>query len=304
MKRPLRNNVQLLAGGSIYDVAFKPPSNFSWQGGPVLPNVDIFPIFFGAYPYTAQMSDLYKRVVVSPYIAWLNEYSTPLQTIGYGSFQGSLTVTSTSVLPSPSIPEARLKKYIMNLIADGTIRASSNLYVPFHFPSSLQVIPQDASNADYCGYHGSIDISSLGLDTQYVTFGVLGDISHVAGCGADPLSAIFSTSCHELLETITDPLVDVATFQPVLHGWIDSPTGPNASSLGEIADVCNGGGAPYTFDDGKMYVLEKGWSNKYKSCIAYPVGQGPYETLEGSPGGAVGEEVPVTNLFAAGLALL
>ncbi|KAJ3059299.1 hypothetical protein HDU98_004693, partial [Podochytrium sp. JEL0797] len=52
-------------------------------------------------------------------------------------------------------------------------------------------------------------------------------------CGwGNPLSNTCATSSHELVESITDPLMNLAT-------GLGSPVGWYAAKSGEIGDICN-----------------------------------------------------------------
>ena len=91
------------------------------------------------------------------------------------------------------------------------------------------------------------------------------DANIVAGCGSatadTPEKVLQSYTSHELVETITDPDVALATTSGPPLAWYD-PT------FGEIADICQGlAEGPVTGTDGVSYVVQQEWSNALNKCI-------------------------------------
>lgn len=97
-------------------------------------------------------------------------------------------------------------------------------------------------------------------DTQSAAF--------LAGCGSPSATTAFaiaqSVASHELVETITDPDVGLASSYAPPLGWYDPVNG-------EIADICvstlTDPNATETGTDDVTYVVQKEWSNDSGKCI-------------------------------------
>ncbi|KAI9365429.1 hypothetical protein DFJ73DRAFT_807710 [Zopfochytrium polystomum] len=256
--------------------------SFKYHGGPIVTNVQIYPIYYGGFAFADVVADVYSQIVTSPYFSILSEYNTPTQTFGFGSVAGSKTVSSDSALPSPTITESDLKKYLMNLAKSNQLPMSTNLYVPFHLSKDYKFL-DSTDSSDFCGYHGELDTSSLNVNTNWITFGVLPDITSIPGCGTVPQDAITQTLTHELIEVLTDPLAS-----PNL-AWYDLTN----KDGGEIADLCYGTGQNYTFANGKTYTIEMSWSNTYGKCLAIsPPGSPMVQAFVGTAGGKLNDTKP------------
>lgn len=72
----------------------------TYRNGPLLSNVEVFTVFWGAAWNTTQqqlatqINRFFDFVVTSPLIDQLAEYNAPGQTIGHGKRTGSITITS------------------------------------------------------------------------------------------------------------------------------------------------------------------------------------------------------------------
>jgi hypothetical protein len=91
------------------------------------------------------------------------------------------------------------------------------------------------------------------------------DANIVAGCGSatadTPERVLQSYTSHELVETITDPDVALATTTGPPVAWYD-PTN------GEIADICQTlAEGTVTGTDGVSYLVQQEWSNALNKCI-------------------------------------
>ncbi len=83
------------------------------------------------------------------------------------------------------------------------------------------------------------------------------------GCGG---SSVFnnqtSVASHELIETITDAEVGLASVVGPPLAWYDSANG-------EIGDICNGQQGSIVGGDGRTYTVQKEWSNGSNACIVH-----------------------------------
>jgi hypothetical protein len=66
-------------------------------------------------------------------------------------------------------------------------------------------------------------------------------------------------SSHELIETVTDPFVGLATTYASPLAWYNK-------TYGEIGDICNAQQGTITAG-GVTYTVQKEWSNSKNACI-------------------------------------
>ena len=112
----------------------------------------------------------------------------------------------------------------------------------------------------FCSYHGTI-ANVPGYGEVYYT--VMPDFTPAAGgCGTDPVEFHDATSVlsHELVETITDPEVGLATGNAPPLAWYDN-------NNGEIGDICNAQQGTVTGSDGVNYVVQTEYSNALVNCV-------------------------------------
>lgn len=219
-----------------------------YQHGPLLTNVEVFTIFWGAAWQTAanaallaQVNQFFDFILSSPLIDQLAEYSVTGKAIGHGRHTGTLSI-ATPVL-GRSVTDSAIQHMLQSLI-------SSNTHVPRPGPNTLYFVylqpgvkviqGGSASCTGFCGYHNDI-----GGQLFYAAMPYPG----CSGCtgGLSPLDALTSTSSHELCEAITDPIPG--------QGWYDSHNG-------EIGDIC----AWKTKKVG-AFTVQLEWSNKAKKCL-------------------------------------
>jgi len=83
------------------------------------------------------------------------------------------------------------------------------------------------------------------------------------GCGGNTwFNNQTSVASHELIETITDAEVGLATVVGKPLAWYDSANG-------EIGDICNASQGSFTGADGKTYTVQTEWSNQKNACIVH-----------------------------------
>ena len=221
--------------------------HLTYRNGPLLTNVEVFTIFWGALweddansPLIQQMNDFFAYILASPLIDQLGEYSVPGKSIGRGVLSGTKTFTASS--PGKSVTDSAIQKFIQAQISAGIVPAATanSLYFLFLPPGTTVKQRAAASCRDFCGYH---DAMSSGIYYAVMPF------AGCAGClgGLATFPALTSTSSHELCESITDPIPG--------QGWYDDTNG-------EIGDIC----AWKTKQLGN-YTIQLEWSNKANSCI-------------------------------------
>src|SRR5262249_52240730 len=151
-------------------------------------------------PNQTDLNKFYGDVTNSPYFDWLVEYNTPTQTIGRGSFGGSLVDTSPPA--GSTVSDAQVQQEITKLIQKGQLPPNdgNNLYM-VHFPAGVSItMGGSTSCVEFCAYHGTFVLN--GKDAFY---GVLPDLSGgcAGGCGGGTkLQNQTSVASHELVEAV------------------------------------------------------------------------------------------------------
>jgi hypothetical protein len=230
----------------VRDTAAAAPQ-LTYRDGPLLTNVEVFTIFWGAAWQDAanaalikQMNDFFDFVLASSLIDQLDEYSVSGKKIGHGVLTGTITLSDSE--PGQSLADADIQAKLQSEIAHGTVpAANANTLYFFYLPPGTQVTTSGtASCTDFCGYH---DVTSDGLCYAVMPY------PGCTGCqgGLATLDALTSTSSHELCEAITDPIPG--------QGWYDDTNG-------EIGDIC-----AWKTKKLDAYTVQQEWSNNANSCV-------------------------------------
>ena len=261
--------------------------HLTYHGGPVVSNAAVVSVLWGgAGTYLAQvtgsvspnMDTFFGHVTDSSYLSWLSEYDTPAggtnQSIGFGSFAGRRAITPSSVAGGTTINDSAIQTELLSQINNGQLPAPTldaaglpNTVYALFFPGGTTVCDAGScSGVQFCAYHSSFTASVKG-QTRNVRYMVLPhpDANIVAGCGSatadTPEKVLQSYTSHELIETITDPDVALATTAGPPLAWYDL-------TFGEIADICQSfAEGPVAGTDGVSYVVQQEWSNALNRCI-------------------------------------
>src|SRR6185437_8845124 len=102
-------------------------ADLTYRGGALIPNVEVFTIFWGKLwgsspASTDTMSKLTKffgDILVSPLIDQLAEYNMPGQTIGHGSFIGTKLITVNA--PARSVTDSAIQTHLKKWISSKAI---------------------------------------------------------------------------------------------------------------------------------------------------------------------------------------
>ncbi|MEO8922139.1 MAG: hypothetical protein ABI330_04835 [Caldimonas sp.] len=224
------------------------PPNLTYRNGPLLTNVEVFTIFWGAAwqltanaALLAKVNQFFDFILNSPLIDQLAEYSVPGKTIGHGHHTGTLTITTPAL--GSSVTDSAIRHTLQHLISSGAQvpQPGPNTLYFVYLPPGVKVIQGgSASCTGFCGYHSDISGQIFYAAMPYPGCkGCTGSLS--------TLAALTSTSSHELCEAITDAIPG--------QGWYDSHNG-------EIGDIC----AWKTKKVG-AYTVQLEWSNRAKKCV-------------------------------------
>ena len=218
-----------------------------YNHGPLIPNCQVYTIFWGkqwgATPASTtlinRLNDFFKKILVSPLITQLNEYSVPGQTIGFGSLLGTKKITANA--PVGSITDSAIQTQLKRWIRAGTVPKpnKNTLYFIYLEPGIVSIMGGSKSCQSYCGYHNHIVKTYYAVMPYPTCNGCLG--------GMNVLDALTGTSSHELCEAITDPIPG--------GGWYDNVNG-------EIGDIC-----AWSFKTVAGYKVQLEWSNLQHACV-------------------------------------
>jgi hypothetical protein len=217
----------------------------TYRGGPLLANVEVVALYWGA-PWNADpLATLVGRVdafldfvLTSKLIDQLGEYSVPGTAIGHGRRVASSVLDT---VPTPtSISDQQLRDGLQAALPSLPEPNENRLYAIFLPPNVAIVMNAGRSCQTFCGYHDAIDNETFYAVLPYPDCaGCIGNLAE--------FEALTSTASHELAEAITDPVPGT--------GWYDD-------AQGEVGDIC----AWKTKRLGD-YVVQLEWSNNASACI-------------------------------------
>lgn len=244
------------AGSDVNDAAINNADSgipgVIYHGGAVLSNVKVFSIYWGnEVKNTSDVEKFYAAITNSKYMDWLQEYNTPTQKIGRGSFIGSYTDTSIPTNKSLSNDDLILELKIL-IDQNKIVSPDSNVLYMIHFPAEIEIKLQSKTSCiDFGGYHYSFNYKN-----KAIVYGAI-----LAHCNKNnDILNMEDIASHEMIEAITDPGVGIANElnDHSLSGWYD----PNRSG-NEIADLCE-----KEHDWIGSFLVQKGWSNQQHKCIS------------------------------------
>jgi hypothetical protein len=251
--------------------AFEWP-HLTYYGGPLIPNVKVIKVLYGAGSYDSAitstiitgptMAGFFTGVLNSPYMDWLSEYNEPGYSIGRGIYGKSYQIIPASSRNGSSITDAQIQAEVSAQMTAGHLPQPTNgsMYMIF-FPPGKTIVASNGwhSCVQFCAYHGTYKRNG-----QYVFYGIMPDQGGgcLGGCGTSPskFNNTTSVTSHEMIETVTDPAVGLATAYGPPLGWYDVPN--NA----EIGDLCNAQQGTVVGGNGTTYTVQKEWSNKSGIC--------------------------------------
>jgi hypothetical protein len=224
------------------------PPQLTFRNGPLLKNVEVFTVFWGAAWQQASQSDLVNQlnqffdfILTSALIDQLAEYSVPGQAIGHGQRTGTITLMAPPL--HHSVSDNTIQHMLQQEIATNANfpQPTPNTLYFVYLPPRVTVVQGGGSSCQmFCGYHNDINGQIFYTVMPY---------PGCPGCRGTlgVLEALTSTSSHELCEAITDAIPG--------QGWYDDTNG-------EIGDIC----AWQTKQVGQ-YTVQLEWSNHNNQCM-------------------------------------
>lgn len=227
--------------------ALAAPAQLVYMGGPLIPNVQIFTIFWGklwgsnasSNQMMTNLNQFFTAIVISPLLDQLAEYSRPGQAIGHGSFLGTKLINTNA--PGGSITDSAIQSQLKKWIKAKTVPATTKntLYFIYLDPGVISIMGGGKSCQNYCGYHNNTGTAYYAVMPYPSCSGCLG--------GMQAFDALTGTSSHEMCEAITDPVPG--------KGWYDN-------NNGEIGDIC-----AWNFKKIAGYTVQLEWSNQQNKCV-------------------------------------
>jgi hypothetical protein len=227
--------------------------HLKYNGGPLLGNVEVFTVFWGAAwqsqpaltALAQSINDFFSFILSSPLIDQLAEYNVPGQSIGLGKLVGT---TNVGTEPGPLIDDSEIQKQLQTWIASqpGFPPPNANsLYFIYFPPGTTITLGPDSSCQTFGGYHDAINGNIFYAVEPFCLSGA-GSLSQ--------LDFFTLTSSHELCEAITDPVPGQGWY------WFRDKT-----HQGEIGDICES--APNAEERMGSYMVQREWSNATKRCV-------------------------------------
>ena len=223
------------------------PPHLDDNGGPLLPNVEVFTVFWGnawkaaQQAVVGQVNTFFDSILTSPLIDQLAEYGRSGTPIGHGRRTGTITITTPPL--GHSVSDNAIQHMLQQEIATNAAfpqPGQNTLYFVYIQPGVSVIAGGSRSCQSFCGYHDAIHNQIFYAVMPYP--GCTGCTGNLA-----TFDALTSTSSHELCEAITDPVPGA--------GWYDQ-------NNGEIGDIC-------AWETKKVgdYTVQLEWSNTAGQCI-------------------------------------
>ncbi len=249
-------------------------------GGNVMTHVKVYGVEWGSGAYASPISassppsiaDFFTQVTNSSYLDMLSEYSVAGQIVGRGTWNGMTQVSpahgNTGTIDDTTDIQPDLAAQLGSALPAPD---SNTLYVLFFPPSATDITaPGGIDTAtNTCGYHSTFVSNSVNV--RYVVIPDQGTSACSGLLQYMSLQDMFTeVASHELIESITDPDVGLATNAAPPLSWYDLYVPPAGA---EIADICQLWGDPDGLVSG--YVVAAGWSNLQGQCAT----SGPKRTI-------------------------
>ncbi|HET7784909.1 MAG TPA: hypothetical protein VFL36_02985, partial [Myxococcales bacterium] len=265
-------------------------AHLTYYGGRVVSSIQVVQVLYGSGTYIPEVAGtvspnvatFYGGVTASPYFDWLTEYNTNItangggagtnQAIARGGFVSRIQITPSAANNGSTIDDTQIQSELAAQINAGHLpvpttdaAGNTNTYYAIFFPSGKTITQGGSSSCvagGFCAYHGTI-ANVGGHEVYYGVHPHMGSGSGCAtGCGNSPTT--FQNQCsvasHEMIETVTDPEVGLASVVAKPVAWYDSVNG-------EIGDICNAQQGTVVGSDGVTYTVQTEFDNATSNCI-------------------------------------
>jgi hypothetical protein len=293
----LRPGITPMVPGGIRSQSAPAGAHLTYYGGPVLSDIKSVDVIYGAGSYApyigSYIATFTSQLLGSGVLDWLHEYNTPSvggsgQTIGRGAYAGTYTITPAAADTGSQIQDSQVQAELGAQIAAGHLPLpDANTSYAIFFPHGEQICQGGSCSGvagGFCAYHGTFTYGAVTATYQVMPDNQAGS-GVDTGCGnGTPSGNETSVLTHELVETITDPLVGFATTYAPPLAWYDTTNG-------EIGDICNAQQGTFVGTDSVTYTVQQLFSNAASNCIVSPPYASPTITspttttfVKGSPG--------------------
>jgi hypothetical protein len=247
-------------------------------GGPVMKSPKFVIITFAGDALAAMIDDFADKVAASK-----TYWSGTTAEYGVGPVASVLHI-SLNETPNPSLTDGDVQTWLTDKLSGpdaGTLEGGApwpqpdgeTLYMVY-YPAGVTIMQGAGTSClmpnGFYGYHNDYKLSA----TTFVTYSV------VATCPpfpmTSPIDSITSIASHELIEAVTDPLVQDKPAWARPDGdhlaW-ELPAG------GELGDLCAGFGNVFYKPSDVPYLVQRTWSNKAAAAghdPCQPEGAMPY----------------------------
>ena len=233
-------------------------------GGSVTSSVNVVAVMWGANVPSSTVKGIggfFQALVNSTYVDQLTQYSTvgitgvngkpgTNQTIGRGTFSGTITITPVNT--STHLSDIAIRKELVGQIRAGNLpRPSANLLYMVYFPQNVVItLGGSRSCVSFGAYHEAV---SGKPDKNNIFYGVMPD------CGGG-FTSITDVTSHEFAEAITDNIPTPGSNPAYPQAW-------NTSNGSELGDLCEGyNGSLNDTTTNMSYTVQEVFLNSTGAC--------------------------------------
>jgi len=236
--RPARHRNTLKFQPSLETLESRLVPTVMYQGGGVLPHVEVQALYLGS-AWNSNSASVQQVRYLEGYLNSIvnSSYMDMLTNAGYGVYRGSFTpgkIDLTSFNSAYYLTDDMIRNYLEADIHNGALQApdSNRLYVVFVEPGVAVMDGSGAtSKAKFLGFHNAFagtDAYGNAATIHYAMVDYPGGVVGNTGIPwLAPLNELTQVASHELAEAVTDPNPS--------SGWDD-----HQLEFGEVGDIANG----------------------------------------------------------------
>jgi hypothetical protein len=141
----------------------KAPTTFTYRGGPLLKNVEVFTIFWGSgwqatdIDLAVKINQFFRDILQSSLLDQMGEYSVPDYKIGKGVFTDTVTLEPPSSVQM--LTDTEIQHQLLNWIKTVTVpKPNENTLYFIYLDEGITVsLGGGSSCSSFCGYHNNAD---------------------------------------------------------------------------------------------------------------------------------------------------